>query len=104
MKRSEAVFGMVRIPLDILAVWGALILSYHLRTFNIDLLPGVQLLEPAMTLPQLSYYVSSFVVPSIFVFLLLCAILGLYGLRSTMSAWRELGYIALSTILWVVIV
>ncbi len=104
MKRSEALFGLIRIPLDALAVWIALMLSYHLRAGNIDLLPGTQLLEPTISLPSLPYYTSTFVAPSILLFILFCAILGLYGLKATMSAWREVGKIALATLLWVGIV
>jgi len=104
MKRSEAIFGIIRIPLDALAVWSALLLSYQLRASNIDLLPGTQLLEPSLSLPALPYYISSFVVPSMLVFILASAILGLYALRATMSAWRELGLIGIATVVWLVIV
>ncbi len=51
MKKSEAIFGLLRIPVDALAVFAALLLAYRLRQMNIDLIPGVQLLDPATTFP-----------------------------------------------------
>ena len=48
MKKSEAILGLLRIPLDALAVLAALLLSYRLRQESIDLIPRVQLLEPPL--------------------------------------------------------
>ncbi|MDD4319087.1 MAG: exopolysaccharide biosynthesis polyprenyl glycosylphosphotransferase [Candidatus Peribacteraceae bacterium] len=104
MKKSEALFGLVRIPLDVLAVLAALLLSFRLRQENIDLLPFVQLLEPARSLPDLPFYVSRFVVPGIVLFLGIAASLGLYVLRATRSAWTEMGRVSLATLLWVVVI
>ena len=53
MKKSEAILGLLRIPLDALAVLAALLLSYRLRQGSIDLIPRVQLLEPPQSLPPL---------------------------------------------------
>lgn len=99
MKKSEALFGLVRIPLDILAVSAALLLSFRLRQENIDLVPFVQILEPARTLPPLAYYFTHFVVPSTGIFVTLSAVLQLYTLRSTMSAWSEMGRVVVATLL-----
>ncbi|MBI3332060.1 exopolysaccharide biosynthesis polyprenyl glycosylphosphotransferase [Candidatus Peregrinibacteria bacterium] len=100
MKKTEALFGILRIPLDGLAVFSALALSYRLRTAQIDLLPRVQLLEPATTLPPFEYYLQTFVTPSVLVFILIAAALRLYALRSTESAWREMGRVILAALLW----
>ncbi len=102
MKRSEAVFGAIRVPLDAVAVFCALLLSYKLREANIDLVPSVQLLDPASTLPPVGYYMSSFIIPSVVAFILFCAALGLYALQSTRSAWNEVGRIITAGILWLV--
>jgi exopolysaccharide biosynthesis polyprenyl glycosylphosphotransferase len=104
MKKSEAVFGLLRVPLDALAVFAALVLSFRLRQLDIDLLPGYQLLEPARTLPTLDYFVNAFVVPSVFVFILFAAFLKLYALRSTMGSWVEIGRVLIVTGLWLVAV
>lgn len=104
VKKPEALFGLVRIPLDALAVAASLLLSYRLRQANIDLIPGVQLLEPAKSLPLFPYYIATFVLPGIALFLALAALFRLYVLRATMSAWIEIGRIILISLLWMVLV
>ncbi|MDD5041074.1 MAG: exopolysaccharide biosynthesis polyprenyl glycosylphosphotransferase [Candidatus Peribacteraceae bacterium] len=104
MKRSELLLGLLRLPVDALAVMASLLLAYRLREAQVDLIPGVQLLEPATTLPTLGVYTDSFVIPSIGAFLLLAAVLGLYALRSTRSAWHEMGSIVITALLWLVLV
>lgn len=104
MKKSEAIFGLLRIPLDCLAVFVALGLSYRLRAAQVDLLPGIQLLEPATTLPAFDYYIQSFIVPSILTFIVIAGFLRLYALRSTESGWSEVGKVILSALLWLTLV
>lgn len=104
MKKSEAIFGLLRIPVDGLAVFAALVLSYRLRTLNIDLIPGVQLLEPATTLPDLDAYISTFVIPGIIGFLAFACVLKLYTLLTTRSAWNEVGKVLLVSLLWLIAV
>src|SRR3989338_11186558 len=101
MKKSEAIFGLLRIPLDALAVVCALTLSYRLRAANIDLLPRIQLLEPATTLPDLSYYFQTFVLPSMVTFIVIAAFLRLYALKSTESAWGEAGEVIMAAPFWI---
>jgi len=102
VKKSEAIFGAVRIPLDALAVIAALVLSYRLREANMDLIPTVQLLDPASTLPPFAQYMESFVLPSAVSFILFSASLGLYALQTTRSAWNEVGRILIVSLLWLV--
>jgi len=104
MKKSEALFGLLRIPADVLAAGAALFLSFRLRQANIDLLPFVRLLEPAQTLPTAEYYVSAFILPAVLLFVALAAALKLYALRATMSAWTEMGHVVLAAALWVAVV
>lgn len=104
MKKSEAMFGLVRIPLDALAVTAALLLSYRLRQANIDLLPFIHLPKLTQGFPEFSYFLSMFVGPCVLLFLALAAALQLYTLRSTMSAWVEVGRVVLATALWLIIV
>ncbi len=104
MKRSELFLGLLRLPVDALAVMAALLLAYRLRAAQVDLVPGVQLLEPATTLPALGFYMDTFVVPSMGVFLVLAAVMGLYALRSTRSAWWEMGGVIVASLLWLVLV
>lgn len=104
MKKSEALFGLLRIPMDSIAVLTALLLAYELRELNIDLIPWVQLLEPATTLPPMEDYLSWFVLPGIAGFIFFAACLRLYVLLSTRSAWNEVGRMLIASFLWLVAV
>ncbi len=104
MKKSEAIFGLLRIPMDCVAVLAALLLAYRLRELNIDLIPWVQLLEPATTLPSPPDYLARFVIPGIAGFLFFAATLGLYVLLQTRSAWNEVGRMLIASFLWLVAV
>lgn len=104
MKKAEAVFGLLRIPVDAIAVFAALLLAYRLRELNIDLIPWVQLLEPATTLPPVPEYVSTFVLPGILGFLFFGGCLSMYALLATRSAWNEVGRLLIASFLWLVAV
>jgi len=104
MKRSEIFFGVLRLPMDAFGVLAALLLSYRLREANVDLIPRVQLLDPSPTLPPLDAYLTTFVLPGIFVFLLTAALLRLYALYTTASSWNEMGRIVVAAFLWVVVI
>lgn len=104
MKRSEILFGILRIPVDAIAVFAALLLSYRLRLANVDLIPGVQLLEPAQTLPPLGTYLETFVYLGIHVFLFIVACFGLYALKTTRSTWSEIGRIIIASLVWLTVV
>lgn len=101
MKRSELLFGMARIPADAVAVAGALFLAYFLRLHTIDLLPWVQLLDPARTLPDIPYYTNVFLIRGVILFILIAAGLKLYLIRITLGFFREEARIILTTIVWV---
>lgn len=105
MKKKHAlILGVARVPFDALAVCAALLLSYRLREAAIDLIPRVQLLEPATTLPPLEYYIQSFVLPGIALFLFVSAAIGLYNMELREGAWKHVGRIFLAVGLWLVIV
>lgn len=104
MKKSEIFFGVLRIPLDTIAVFAALLLSYKLRALSIDLIPGIQILDPPTTLPHPHLYLRFFAIPGVGIYLVLAGILGLYTLRAITSAWREVGRVIMSACLWLVAV
>lgn len=104
MKKSEAMFGVLRVPLDAFAVGLALLVAYRLRQNNIDLIPGSELADATRHLPALGWYIRTFLLPSIAVILGLSAALGLYTLQGNRSAWIEIGRVIVVTGLWVVIV
>lgn len=104
MKRSEILFGILRIPLDAVAAAAAMLLAYRLRSLNIDLLPTIQLLPEASTLPPLPYYLQTFVLPWIAVFVAVLAFFKLYALRTTLGAWREVGRVLAGSLVWLTLV
>ncbi len=104
MKKVEILFGVLRVPLDALAAATALWLAYVLRIGSIDLIPGVQLLEAPTTLPSGEEYLSLFLVPGVVLFLLIAAALKLYSLKSTRSAWSEVGRVLIGALLWIAFV
>lgn len=104
MKKTEIFFGILRVPCDALAAAVALLLAYRLRTMQVDLIPGVQLLDPATTLPPPADYLSGFVWPAIILFLISAAVLGLYSLRSGKSGWSEIGRILEAACIWLIVV
>lgn len=81
MKKSEIIFGALRLPVDYASVIAAFILAYYLRPIT-DLIPGVQfsfgpeLLPPQSEYVQLSFWAAAFLV---FIF----AINHLYSLKAT---------------------
>ncbi len=104
MKKSEVLFGILRVPIDAIGIVGALILSYYLRRENIDLIPNVQLLQEASELPNLQEFITEFILPNLAVLIALAAVFRLYALKSTLSAWQEIGRVIAVVLLWVVVV
>lgn len=104
VKKAEIVFGVLRVPLDALAAAAGLWIAYILRIHSIDLVPGVQLLEAPTTLPNAEEYTGLFVIPGTLVFLLIAAGLKLYSLKSTRSAWNEVGRVLIAAFLWIAVV
>lgn len=104
MKRSEIIFGIIRVPLDIAAVLGALLIAYRLREANIDLLPTLQLLQVSSTLPPIPYYISHFALPATATYVLIAAALRLYSLKTTLGPWHEMIRIFLASVLWMALI
>ncbi len=104
IKRSEIIFGIIKIPLDILTAVSAMVVAYSLRSANIDLLPGLQFITQQSNLPEFSYYLESFVLPWTIAYLVINATLQLYSLKITLGPWREFGRVLMSSIIWVSIV
>ena len=104
MKRSEILFGIVRVPLDAACAALAFLLAYQLRFENVNLLPWVDIKDAASTLPSWADYADHFAYPGALSFVVIAALLGLYGLQVTRSAWSEVGRLLLASIVWVVAV
>lgn len=104
MKRSEILFGIVRVPLDAACAVLAFLLAYQLRFHNVNLLPWVDIKDAAATLPSWGDYAVTFAYPGALAFVIIAALLGLYGLQVTRSAWSEVGRLLLASGVWVVVV
>ncbi|MSR67610.1 exopolysaccharide biosynthesis polyprenyl glycosylphosphotransferase [Candidatus Peribacteria bacterium] len=104
MKRSEILFGIIRIPLDGLSAFAALLLAYTLRAANIDLIPNLQLLPLQSNLPTPEYYLLHFALPATLAYVLVAAALRLYALKTTLGPWREMNRIIMVSALWVVLI
>ena len=98
------IFGILRVASDAIAVFCAILIAFYLRTKNIDLIPGAQILEPSDTLPAVSYFIKNFVIQSVILFLTISAMLKLYLIRVTLSAFREASRILLSAIVWIALI
>ena len=104
MKRSEILFGIVRVPLDAACAVLAFLLAYQLRFYNVNLLPWVDIKDATTTLPSWGDYAANFAYPGAAAFVVIAMLLGLYGLQVTRSAWSEVGRLLLASIVWVVAV
>jgi len=104
MKKSEAILGLLRIPVDALAALAALLLSYRLRSSSVDLIPGVRLLDPPTSLPAMDVYIAEFALPGVLLFLAIAGLLSLYILRTDRSGWNEVARIFVAAALWLVCV
>lgn len=104
MKRSEILFGIVRVPLDAACAALAFLFAYHLRFNNVNLLPWVDIKDATATLPSWGDYAANFVYPGALAFVVIAMLLGLYGLQVTRSAWSEVGRLLIASIVWIVVV
>lgn len=104
MKKAQHMFGILRVPLDALAVAAALLLSFRLREESIDLIPSVQLLDPPLSLPSIEVYLQTFAIPGVIIYILIAAALGLYSLRLSVGAWREIGRVIAAALIWIVVI
>ncbi|QQR84245.1 sugar transferase [Candidatus Peregrinibacteria bacterium] len=55
MKKSEILFGVIRLPIDFIAIFSSFWVAYHLRPIT-DLIPGVQYAFGADLLPPIAEY------------------------------------------------
>jgi exopolysaccharide biosynthesis polyprenyl glycosylphosphotransferase len=55
MKKSKIIFGVLRLPVDFIAIMAAFFLAYYIRPFT-DLIPGVQFVYAPELLPAFDEY------------------------------------------------
>ncbi len=100
MKRSEILFGLLKIPFDAAAVLLGTVIAYRLRAGNVDFFLNLSSLGPPQ-LPAFDYYLYSFALPVTLLYLTFTALMGLYALRVTISSWREVGRVFVVSGLWI---
>ena len=69
MKRSKIIFGVLRLPIDFIAIMAAFLLAYYIRPFT-DLIPGVQFVYAPELLPAFDEYLRFSVIATIFLIIL----------------------------------
>jgi len=102
MKKTEIMFGILRIPTDMLMTVLAFISAYHLRTLT-NLLPGITLELNLSSFPPLNQYIQFSVIAGIFLFLLF-AIYGMYQLKSSSRISNEIGNVIKLSTFWILII
>ena len=102
MKKAEILFGILRIPIDILMTVFAFISAYHLRTFT-NLIPGITLELNISSFPPLKEYIQFSSIVGIFLFILF-AVYGMYQLKSSYQLSKEIGTVIKLTTFWILII
>jgi exopolysaccharide biosynthesis polyprenyl glycosylphosphotransferase len=87
MKKSEIIFGVLRVPVDFAAIVAAFWLAYFIRPFT-DLIPGVQFAFGPELLPKMREYWPLALVNGVLV-VLLFAVNKLYSLKASHGFGRE---------------
>ncbi|MDD5055415.1 MAG: exopolysaccharide biosynthesis polyprenyl glycosylphosphotransferase [Candidatus Peribacteraceae bacterium] len=100
MKRSEILFGILRVPVDALMAMTALLLAYEVRAAGSDLIPRFQLITAPAQLPDFPYYFVHFAIGAMAAYVLIAAALRLYALRTTIGIWREMARVIVAAALW----
>lgn len=98
MKRSEIIFGLAKIPVDITAIMLAAITAYDLRKI-VEPIPGLQLPFNAETFQPFNEYME-FSVAAAIGLLIIFAFSKLYSLKTTTTIWREILKIFVATSIW----
>ena len=101
MKKSEIIFGLLRIPIDFSMVICAFWLAYTIRLKS-DLIPGVQLELDTALLPNGQEYIklSIFFAGSL---LAIYALFGLYQLKNQDGPLKEIRRVCSYTSVWLLL-
>lgn len=102
MKKSEIIFGALRLPIDYLAILAAFLLAYYLRPIT-DLIPGVQFHFGLELLPPMSEYFVFALFAAAFL-VILFAFNHLYSLRVTHRFGKEFFKISFLVSAWLMFI
>ncbi len=102
MKRSEIIFGLLRIPLDFSMTVLGLLVGYRLRLLG-DFIPGLEFVTTtANLLPIEDYFQVSLLFGGLLIFVF--ALFGMYKLKNTENTLREIKHIGKHSGVWILVV
>jgi exopolysaccharide biosynthesis polyprenyl glycosylphosphotransferase len=99
MKKSEIIFGVLRVPVDFAAIVAAFFAAYYIRPIT-DLIPGIQYAFGPELLPKMGDYLPLALANGVFV-VILFAVNRLYSLKASHGFARELVRIFLMVSTWI---
>lgn len=102
MKKSEIIFGAMRLPIDFMATLFAFFLAYTIRPFT-DLIPGVQFSFGPELLPPFEEYLIFSVCASFFL-VILFAVNHLYSLKITQKFHHTVFKITFLVTVWMMFI
>lgn len=101
-KRSEIIFGLLKIPMDFFMVIFAFIIAFKLRTYP-SLIPGMTLPVDIMNFPLLNEYLT-FIGKAAMLLIVIFALNNLYSLRITTRFSKEILKVIFLTSAWLMII
>ncbi len=102
MKKSEIIFGALRLPVDFIAVFTAFLLAYYLRPIT-DLIPGVQFhFGPELLPPFDEYTLFGLIASGLLLFMF--AVNHLYSLKVTHKLGRSFFKIVFLVTAWLMFI
>ena len=101
MKKSEIIFGILRIPVDFVTVLAALIGAYYLR-LNANLIPSYNVeFDPSNLISIEEYF--KFVLIATAVLMTIFAINRMYSLKSSTKTSKEIGKVLILNATWMML-
>ena len=101
-KKSEIIFGLLKIPLDFFMVILAFLIAFKLRTYA-NLIPGMVLPVDTMNFPLLTEYIS-FIAKSSIVLLAIFAINNMYSMKLTSHLSKEVLKVIFLVSAWIMVI
>jgi exopolysaccharide biosynthesis polyprenyl glycosylphosphotransferase len=102
MKKSEIIFGLAKIPVDMAAIMLAAVFAYRLRAIE-DPIPGFHTPFTLDLFQPWHEYIEFSTILTI-ILLAIFAFNRMYAMKITASIWKEFGKIFLSTTIWLTLI
>ncbi|MBI5152049.1 sugar transferase [Candidatus Peregrinibacteria bacterium] len=98
MKRSEIIFGLLKIPVDIIAILGAAITAYELRKI-VEPIPGLRFPVDIQIFQPFNEYMRFSAIAAVGL-LVIFVFSKMYSMKITITIWREILRIFVATSVW----